>query len=188
MFDAVTYANNTGDNFTKNILKVYLGKMFFDKGNSQQAMEIYNEQITYFAKEKIATGALLSWYLIAQATEKPQNAIDIAVQALDIAKNPNINNYFFIIKLKTLLAKLYSQIGDFQMSKMYLEDALLQAQKNDLKDLECHIYYEYANLCKKKDSPSLEYKELANRMYDNVLKYSTNDYLIDITKEEKAEL
>ena len=104
--DAVIFANDTGDNFTKNILKLLLGKMFKDNKQAKHAVEIYNEQITYFAKEKIALGALLSWYLIAEATmvtESPKNAIEIASQALEIAQNPQINNTYFIVLLKTLI-------------------------------------------------------------------------------------
>ena len=55
-----------------------------------------------FAKEKVATGVLLSWYLIAEIkliTSGVQFALDIATKALDIAQSPNINNYYFIITI-----------------------------------------------------------------------------------------
>ena len=44
MFQVVTFANNNGDNFTKNILKTLLGKVFKDNDNTKQAIEIYNEE------------------------------------------------------------------------------------------------------------------------------------------------
>src|SRR5574344_1379074 len=68
LFNIVTFADNNGDNFTKNILKVMLGKFFKDSGDTKKAMDIYNEQIVYFAKEKMAFGALLTWYMISDAT------------------------------------------------------------------------------------------------------------------------
>ena len=75
MFELVTYANNYGDNLNKNILKTLLGKIFKDNEQAKQALEIYKSQITYFAKEKITTGALLSWYLIADATIDVQGPV-----------------------------------------------------------------------------------------------------------------
>ena len=58
LFQIVTFANNNGDNFTKNTLKTLLGKIFKDNNNTKQALEIYNDQIAYFSKEKMALGAL----------------------------------------------------------------------------------------------------------------------------------
>jgi tetratricopeptide (TPR) repeat protein len=93
MGEIVLYASNAGDSFTKNILKVLLGKLFFEQGNILEALKIYNEQIEYFAKEKQAIGALLTWYLIAEAD--PQNALEIIINALEVAKNPQIDNHTF---------------------------------------------------------------------------------------------
>ena len=52
LYQVVTFANNINDNFTKNILKMLLGKLFKDEESAKKALEIYEEQITYFAKEK----------------------------------------------------------------------------------------------------------------------------------------
>lgn len=105
-----------------------LGKIFKDKQQAKHAIEIYNEQVTYFAKEKMALGALLSWYLIAEATlviENPKNSIEIASQALEIAQNPRINNTFFIVILKILLAKAYIDLSDYETAKINIESALI---------------------------------------------------------------
>ena len=40
--------------------------MLTDKNESKKALEILEEQVAYFAKEKVATGVLLCWYLIAE--------------------------------------------------------------------------------------------------------------------------
>lgn len=109
LFQVVTFANNNGDNFTKNILKALLGLVFKDNDNAKQAMNIYNDQIAYFAKEKMALGALLTWYLIADTTldtEGPKKAMEIAEQALAVAQNPKIDNYFFCNIIKSSYCKM----------------------------------------------------------------------------------
>ena len=147
LFQIVTFANNNGDNFTKNILKTLLGKIFQDNNNSKQAIEIYNDQIAYFAKEKMAIGALLAWYLIADATleiEGPRNAMEIAEQALEVAQNPKINNYFFTILLKTVIAKCAITNSDFETAKIHIEGAILIARKFNMKDILSRLYVLYS--------------------------------------------
>lgn len=146
LFKVVTFSNNIGDNFTKNILKTLLGKVFKDNGNSKQAMEIYKDQIAYFAKEKMALGALLTWYLIADATlitEGPQNAWEIAQQALEVAQNPKIDNYIFTILLKKVIAECSITTSDFETAKINLESAIILARKYNLNDLLARLYILY---------------------------------------------
>ena len=72
----------------------------------------------------MALGALLTWYLIADATiitEGPQQALDIASQALDVAQNPKINNHFFAILLLSVMAKATLALSDFESTKIHLE-------------------------------------------------------------------
>lgn len=146
LFQIVTFANNNGDNFTKNILKTLLGKIFKDNEQSKHAMEIYNDQITYFAKEKMALGALLTWYLIADAaliTEGPHQAIDIATQALEVAKNPKIDNYFFGILLRMVIIKACITISDYEQAEINLDSAINIAKKFNMKDLLSRLYLLY---------------------------------------------
>lgn len=146
LFEAVTFANNAGDNFTKNILKTLLGKVFKDENKAQQALEIYNEQVTYFAKEKMALGALLAWYLIADATivtENSKSAIDIASRALEISVNPNIDNYFFAVSLRLVLANAYMNIADYSSAKINIEEALKLAKNCKMNDMLSRIYLLY---------------------------------------------
>ena len=73
-----------------------LGKVLKDNDNVKQAIEIYNDQIAYFAKEKMAVGALLTWFLIADATlitDGAQSAMEIAEQALEVAQNRQLLLY-----------------------------------------------------------------------------------------------
>ncbi|MBR1424111.1 AAA family ATPase [bacterium] len=176
LFDSVTYANNTGENFTKNILKVFLGKTFKDDNKAKHAIKIYDEQIDYFAKEKMAFGALLTWYLIAEATiitENPKNAVDIANQALEIAQNPRINNFFFVVKLKIILALAHIELSDFETAKMDIETAIKTAKKYNMNDLLSRLYLLYGScyqdIGSRETQIQPEYLKGAVKMYDKAL-------------------
>lgn len=194
LFEYVMFANNTGDEFSKNIFKAMLGKLFCDSKQAKHAIEIYNEQVTYFANKKYATGALLCWYLIAEATiiaETPKKAVEVAMQALEIAQNPRINNLFFIVLLKIVIAKAEIERSDYETAKIHLESALLLAKKYNMNDLLSKIYYIYANyyfeLGSVQSQKQLEYLRGASTMYDKAL-----DIIIKITKntglKDKIEL
>ena len=172
LFQIVTFANNNGDNFTKNILKTLLGKIFKDNDNSKQAAEIYNDQIAYFAKEKMALGALLTWYLISETTldtEGPQKAQEIAEQALAVAQNPKIDNYFFTILFKTMIAKCAITTSDFETAKNNIESAILIAQKFNLKDILSRLYLLYGKYFQElglmKSANQIQYLQSADQLY-----------------------
>lgn len=132
LFDAAAYANNVNDNFTKNILKTLLAKILKENNQTKKALEILEEQVAYFAKSKIASGVLLSWYLIAEIkliTSGTQFALDIAMKALDIAQGPNINNYYFIALFNKLIGEIYLAKQDFESSKVYFEKAICIAKQ-----------------------------------------------------------
>lgn len=199
LFDAVTFANNIGDNFAKNVLKVLLGKIFKDNQQAKHALEIYNEQVTYFAKEKIALGALLSWYLIADATliaEGAKNSIEIAEQALEIAQNPRINNSFFIVLLKILLAKANMEKSDFETAKINLESATILAKRYNMNDLLSKIYYLWGKYNQElgsiQSANQLELLKGAIKMYEKsinlIQKFTKNKYLFDEVNSKKTNL
>ncbi len=198
LFQIVTFANNNGDNFTKNILKTLLGKVFKDNDNSKQAMEIYNDQIAYFAKEKMALGALLTWYLIAEATldtEGPQKAADIAQQALEVAQNPKIDNYFFAILLKTVLAKCYITTSDFETAKMHIESAIITARKYNLKDILSRLYLLYGKYFQElgliKSPKQTEYLQGADKLYKKskeLIEQTQNKYVYTDLKKAQSVL
>ena len=173
LFQVVTYANNSGDNFTKNILKTLLGKIFKDNDQAKQALDIYNDQITYFAKEKMALGALLTWYLIAEATldvEGPHAAIEIAEQALDVAQNPKINSYLFVVLLKTVIAKACIIISDYETAKIHIENAIILANKFNMKDTLSRLYLLYGKYFQEigllKTDKQADYLKGASKMYE----------------------
>ena len=139
LFQIVTFANNNDDNFTKNILKSLLGKIFKDNSQTRQALEIYNDQITYFSKEKMALGALLNWYLISDATL----ITDGPYAAHEVAENPKIDNYFFAVLLKMVIAKAAITLSDLDTAKMYIETAIETAKTYNMNDLLSRLYLMY---------------------------------------------
>jgi len=146
LFKTASFANNINDEFTKNILKTLLGKVFKDSNSAKKALEIYTEQISHFAKEKIATGVLLGWYLASEAKliESGANeALDIAIKALDVAQSPNICNYFFTCLLNKIIGEIYLSMQDYDSAKVYIEKALLIANKFGLLDQVAKLYLLY---------------------------------------------
>lgn len=172
LFQIVTFANNNGDNFTKNVLKTLLGKVFKDNDNAKQAKNIYNDQVAYFAKEKMALGALLTWYLIAETTldtEGPKNASEIAEQALEVAQNPKIDNYFFTILLKTVIAKCSITTSDFETAKMHIEGAIKIAKTYNMKDILSRLYLLYGKYYQEigliKSPRQVDFLQTADKLY-----------------------
>lgn len=149
LFNVAAYANNVNDNFTKNILKTLLAKMLKENNQTKKALEILEEQVAYFAKEKVATGVLLCWYLIAGIkliTNGTQFALDIATKALDIAQGPSINNYYFIALFNKLIGEIYLAKQDFDSAKVYLEKAIFIAKQFDMQYILVKTYLQCARL------------------------------------------
>jgi len=174
LFNVVSYANNINDNFTKNILKTILAKILKENNQTKKALEILEEQVAYFAKEKVATGVLLSWYLIAEIkliTSGTQFALDIANKALDIAQSPNINNYYFIALFNKLIGEIYLAKQDFESAKVYLEKSIFIANRFDLQHLLVKNYLQsarlYQELALPKSSSRTEYIKQALKMLQN---------------------
>lgn len=197
LFQVVTFANNCGDDFTKNILKTFLGKIFKDNEQSKHALEIYNDQITYFAKEKMALGALLTWYLIAEATlvtEGPHAAIEIAEQALEVAQNPKISNYLFIVLLKMVISKACIVISDYETAKIHIENAIILAGKFNMKDILSRLYLLYGKYFQEigllKTNKQTEYLKGAGKMYEKateVVKQTKNNCVhLEIEKSKNV--
>lgn len=196
LFDATLTASDTGCEFLKNIFKTLLGKIFYANKQAKRAITIYNEQVTYFANKKLAFGALLSWYLIAEATmvtENTKNAIEIATQALEIAQNPRINNAFFIVLLKILLAKAYMELSDYESAKINLESAMILTKKYNMNDLTAKIYLIYGkyyqDLGTLQSQNQSEYLKGSMKMYDKaeeiILQITKNTYMRDIVEDKK---
>lgn len=172
LFQVVSFANNINDNFTKNILKTLLGKLFKDEENAKHALDIYEEQITYFAKEKNAIGALLTWYFIAEANlvvEGPDKSLEISQKAMDVAHSAKINNYFFIVMYNKVIAEAFMAKGEYESAKMNIEKAILIARKFELLNLLADLYLLYGkylqDIALVKTDAQYDYVVGASKMY-----------------------
>ena len=146
LFQVVMYANNVNDIFTKNILKTMLGRFLKEKEKSKQALEIYSQQIAHFSQEKNAIGAMLTWLFIAEVNlilEGPDKALHVAGKALDVAKNPRINNYLFIVLYNKLIAEIEIIKGDYENAKISIEKAIMFARKFEMQLLLASLYLLY---------------------------------------------
>ncbi len=196
MFQVTTFADNINNLYIKNLLKLLLGYIIQTKSeNNSKAMDIYNEEIVFFSKEKIATGALLCWFLIAKLsliTSGVDYALDIALKALDVAKSPKINNYIFMIALKQLIADMYIIKNDYEASKMYLEKAMMIAQKHDLKFMQMLLYESFAKYNAEMMSvfkdKAKDYALAAAEMYNSAVLLSQNLLLQNYEAGYKKEL
>lgn len=198
LFQVVTFANNNKDNFTKNVLKVLLGLIFKENEQNSQAIEIYQDQISYFSKEKMALGALLTWYLIADATilEDAHQAIDIASQALNVAQNPKIDNHFFAVLLMMVLVRASIAVSDFESAKIHIENAIIEARKYGMDDLLSKLYLQYGKYFQElgliKSSRQRDYLAGAAKMYEKaseiVKTITKNNYVHTDIQKAKAVL
>ena len=175
-----------------------LAKILRDKNETKRALEILEEQVAYFAKEKVATGVLLSWYLIAElrlVTKGTQFALDIATKALDIAQGPNINNYYFIGLFNKLIGEIYIAKQDFESAKVYIEKSIFVARQFGLLDILVNDYILYAKyyqeLALPKTSMRTTYIKQALKMFQfakNVSIVQEHPYLMRKIKEELSVL
>lgn len=198
LFQVVSFANNINDNFTKNILKTLLGKLFKDEENAKHALEIYEEQITYFAKEKNAIGALLTWYLIAEANlvvEGPEKSLEISQKAMDVAHSAKINNYFFITLYHKVIAEAFMAKGEYESAKVNIEKAILISRKFELLNLLADLYLLYGkylqDIALVKTDAQYDYVVGAAKMYKKaalIAQGIKNTYILDRIEKAKTVL
>lgn len=198
LFQVVSFANNINDNFTKNILKTMLGKLLKDQENAKHALEIYSEQITYFAKEKNAIGALLTWYLIAEAdliVEGPNKSLEVAQKALEVAKSPKIHNYTFVILFNKVIAEALMAQSDYASAKVHIEKAILIARKFELLNFLADLYLLYGkylqDIALVKSDAQMDYVTGAAKMYKKAFTIANaikNNYLLTQIEKSKTVL
>ena len=172
LFELAAFTNNINEHFMKNIIKLILGYVLKEEGKTAKALTIFNEEITYFAKEKVAIGAMLSWALIVQIsidTGDIDKALNTATKALEIAQSPKINNFLFIIYFQQFIAEIYLLKGDLIATKMYLEKAIMLAKQYNLKYQLVNLYIDYGKYME-------EYMNSSQTFSEEYLKLTTNMY------------
>ena len=147
LFQAAQYADDIHDEFTKNILKLLLGRLMQERTSAKEAAVVYAKQVEYFAEKQNAIGVLLGWYFISEAKmiiDGPEAALDIALKALDVAQSANISNHYFTLLLNKLIGEIYLALQDFDAAKMYIEKAIMIAKNADIKYQLAHLYLLYS--------------------------------------------
>lgn len=147
LFQAAQYADDIHDEFTKNILKLLLGRLMQERTSAKEATVVYAKQVEYFAEKQNAIGVLLGWYFISEAKmiiDGPEMALDIALKALDVAQSANISNHYFTLLLNKLIGEIYLALQDFDAAKMYIEKAIMIAKNADIKYQLAHLYLLYS--------------------------------------------
>jgi hypothetical protein len=194
LFEFAAFANNINQHFIKNVIKLILGYVLKEEGNNEKALEIYNDEITYFAKEKVAIGAMLAWAFIIRlyiSTQEYDKALDMATKSLDIAQSPKINNYFFIIYFQKFLSEVYLKKEDFTASKMYLEKSIMLAKQFNMNYQLIDLYIEYAKyteaLMKHKRIFSTENVNLTLELYEKAVKTAKDLHLANLIDKSVQE-
>ena len=97
----------------------------------------------------------------------------IALKALDVAKNPKISNYYFMVLYKKLIAEIFLIKGDMESAKMYIEKALRITKKYNMKLLKVSVYQLYAKyleeMVSKKPQNAVTYAQNAITAYKKAL-------------------
>lgn len=195
LFQAAQYADDINDEFTKNILKLILGRLMQDRTSAKEAANIYAKQVEYFAEKQNAVGVLLGWYFISEAKmliDGPQAALDIAMKALDIAQSANISNHYFALLLNKLIGEIYLALQDFESAKMYIEKSVMIAKSSDSKYQLACLYLLYSKYLQDfalsiRDN-KIEYVMSAQQMNQKAALIADDLKLISLSSEvEKAE-
>lgn len=161
------YAENANDQLGKHIYKLVLAWLTCCEGDFAKANVIFNDELTYFAKEKIVTGALISWLFIAKntlETEGAENAERIAMKALEVAQNPKFSQYHTAVYLQKLIAEINLIKGDSSAAKMYLEKGMLIAKQFGLDLAQIELYRTYSKfLAHSMQQQGIDKRDCANK-------------------------
>jgi len=149
LYEYAMYSDDNFDEFGKHVFKMIFAKLLFMSGDYLKSIEIFNEELNFFAKEKIVTGALVSWLYISSINLKTgsiESAENMALKALEVAQNPKFSQYHISIYLQKLIAEINIEKGDFDAAKMYMEKGMLIAKQFGLELAQAEIYKLYIKL------------------------------------------
>lgn len=190
-------AKKLNNSFIYNFLQLIFAKQLLNTNDISSAANLVNDCLTYFAEQKIAMFAIPSWGLLCQVQlmfEDYEQGTSIAQQALDISQKPQIQNYYFQVYMKKLLADCFFAQGDAEMAKMHLEQGIKIAKENELLYWEGKLYMHLAQLHKKlaekgenKPQNIEQAKELFS-MTQEVAKSIECKYLLTIANKELAQI
>lgn len=198
IYSVLALAEECGEYSFQAIIKLFIGKLYKESGNMEQAKMVYQELINYCTEYKLATGALLCWYLMAEThfvETETEKAKSIAEKTLEITEKPGINNCLISIMTRRLLAEINIVTGNFDSAYMYLDQALTLAKNMDLYlfQAELHlsfgkIYHEMAAVL---DKEKAENAKNAHKFYIESLDIAQrleNEHLISQVEKELTNL
>lgn len=146
LFEYAKYSENENDKFGKHIYKLMLAWLTYAEGEYVKANNIFDEELTFYAQEKIVTGALISWLFIAKnalAIAGVESAEHVAMKALEVAQNPKFSQYHVAVYLQKLVAEINLAKGDASAAKMYLEKGMLIAKQFGIDLAQIELYRTY---------------------------------------------
>ena len=197
LFEYAKYSENENDKFGKHIYKLMLAWLTYSEGEYVKANNIFDEELTYYAQEKIVTGALISWLFIAKnalAIAGVESAEHVAMKALEVAQNPKFSQYHIAVYLQKLVAEINLEKGDASAAKMYLEKGMLIAKQFGLDLAQIELYRTYVKFLEKtlSQAKGTERADIANKI-ENTYKSILEDAeklkvpgLIDSVKNDYA--
>ena len=196
LFEASAFANNCGDEVSKNIIKTLLAYVLLEEKSYLKSIEIATEQMQYFSSKKIAFGALLAWYISAAATANNKAdtyCIEICEKAVKICENAQNNNHYFKILFQELLSKAYLKLNDKENAKMYCELALESASDNELLYLQAKLYKLKTEIAREflsaePDNKKYNYAQNIIKMYNKTIELTKNLNLKMYTKKIEKDL
>lgn len=193
LYDFAKYANDNNDIFGKHIFKMMFAWMIYDSGNYEKANVIFNDELTYFAKIKTVTGALISWMFIAKSTlvtEGAESAEHIALKALEVAQNPKFSQYYAAVHLQKLIAEINLLKGDIDAAKMYLEKGMLTAKQFGMDLAQVELYRTYTKFMEQsmlQDEKKTEFAIKADKLYKAAIAASEKLKVPNLTAHIKKE-
>lgn len=158
------------------LIKLILGRCYEELGQVSDTYKIYDEVVNFCSENKMATGALMSWYLASDSEYRNGNydkALDVSERALEICQKPTINNTIVEVLLNTLICKLRIVKQDFERAQINIENAINAAERNELLVLLIDAYIAAGKInheiIKVKPSAVKESANKANRLYTKAL-------------------
>lgn len=196
LFEATTYANNFGDEVSKNIFKTLLAYVFLEEKSYLKAIEIATNEMQYFSTKKIAFGAMLAWYISAAATTNNKAdtyCIEICEKAVKICENAQNNNFYFKVLFQELLAKCYLKLNDYENAIMYCDLAIQTAISNELLYLQARLENLRAEIAREKlPQQSIEkkrsYAQNVIKMYNKSIELSRKLNLTNYVRKVEKDL
>lgn len=123
-----------------NLTNLIMGKCLEEAGMQIEAFKIYDKVVSYCSENKMATGALFSWYLASDSDYRTGNydkSLEVSERALEISQKPTISNTLVAILLNILIAGARTAKKDYERALINIEAAVTEAEKKQFVNSAC---------------------------------------------------